>query len=315
MKKTLTVICPVYNEEEVIETFLSELRDVLDQLSASYESTILLIVDRSSDRTLEILRNRAESERSLRVLALSSRFGHQMSLLAGIDNSYSDAVIMMDSDLQHSPSLIPEMVNKFEMGYDIVYTIREDSPEIGFFKRLSSKLFYRMINLISQVPINESAADFRLVSRRVAEIFQKQIRERNQFLRGLFNWVGFKSIGISFQSRTRPAGKSKYSLGRMVSFALHGMISFSKRPLQAAVLFGFLFAGFGLLNAFVTFLQFFFYRSLPSGWTTLTILISMFSGVQLIFLGIIGEYVSAIFDEVKARPHYIIEEKVNFPDE
>ncbi len=315
MKKTLTVICPVYNEEEVIESFLCELHDALDRISAYYDSTILLVVDRSSDRTLEILRKRAERERSLRILALSSRFGHQMSLLAGIDNSSSDAVIMMDSDLQHPPSLIPEMLRKFEMGYDIVYTVREDSSEIGFFKRLSSKLFYRTINLISQVPINESAADFRLVSRRVTDVFRRQIRERNQFLRGLFNWVGFKSIGVSFQSRTRPAGKSKYSLSRMVCFGLHGMISFSKKPLEAAVLVGFLFAGFALFNAFVTFVQYFIYRSLPSGWTTLTMLISMFSGVQLIFLGIIGQYIGAIFDEVKARPHYIIEDKVNFPEE
>jgi dolichol-phosphate mannosyltransferase len=141
------------------------------------------------------------------------------------------------------------------------------------------------------------------------------MRERNQFLRGLFSWVGFKSIGVSFRSNPRVSGRSKYSFGRMVRFGLHGIISFSKRPLQAAVVVGFLFAGFGLLNAAITFFQYFYYRSLPSGWTTLTMLISVFSGVQLIFLGIIGEYIGAIFDEVKARPHYIVEEKVNFPDE
>jgi polyisoprenyl-phosphate glycosyltransferase len=238
-----------------------------------------------------------------------------MSLLAGIDHCKSDALIMMDSDLQHPPTLIPEMLKEFEKGYDIVYTIRKDRTEIGFGKRITSRLFYRMINRISEIPISESAADFRLISRRVVETFQKKIRERNQFLRGLFNWVGFKSTGIQFQVGMRRAGKSKYSLGRMMRFGMQGVVSFSKKPLQATIILGFIFATFGLLHAIVMFVLYFFYASLPSGWTTLTILISMFSGVQLISLGIIGEYIGAIFDEVKGRPHYIIQESINIDDE
>ena len=312
MKPTLTVICPVYNEEEVIVSFYEVLHEVTAGLSDRYESNILFVVDRCTDRTLDILKAIATRDRSVQILALSSRFGHQMSLLAGIDHCHSDAVIMMDGDLQHPPSLIPVLLEKFEKGFDIVYTTRQDPPEIGFFKRLSSKLFYRTLNRISQIPIKESAADFRLVSRRVAEIFQKQIRERNQFLRGLFSWIGFRSVEVPFRAGTRLAGKSKYSFGRMVRFGTQGIVAFSKKPLQAAVIVGFIFAAIGLVNALITFVQFFATRSLPSGWTTLTILISMFSGVQLIFLGIIGEYIGAIFDEVKGRPHYIVEEKVNF---
>jgi len=310
--KTLTVICPVYNEEEVIGDFYSELKQVLISIEDRYETSILFVVDPSTDGTVLVLRRIAQSDSSVHIIILSARFGHQMALVAGMDHCDSDAVIMMDSDLQHPPALIPDMLDQFENGYDIVYTLREDTAEINFFKRFSSKLFYRLINRISSVPINESAADFRLVSRRVIEVFQHQITERNQFLRGLFGWVGFKSIGIRFHVRRRGAGKSKYSIGRMIRFGINGVVSFSKSPLQAATMMGFIFAAFGFLYAFLTVIQYFSFGSFPSGWATIIILVSIFSGTQLIFLGIIGEYIGAIFDEVKSRPHYIIDEKVNF---
>ncbi len=310
--KTLTVISPVYNEEEVIGLFYQETRKILQGLSARYCSDILFVVDKSSDSTLDILREIATSDVNVRVISMSGRFGHQMALLAGIDHCDSDAVIMLDSDLQHPPDLIPVMLDKFEHGYDVVYTLREDTPDISRFKRVTSKLFYRVVNSISSVPINENAADFRLISRRVAEVFQKQIRERNLFLRGFFGWIGFPSIGIPFKVNKRVAGKSKYSLSRMIRFGLSGVLSFSKSPLQAASIFGFIFAGLGFLFAIVTVTQFIFSGEFPSGWTTLVVLVSIFSGIQLLCLGIIGEYIGAIFDEVKARPHYIIEETVNF---
>jgi glycosyltransferase involved in cell wall biosynthesis len=312
--KTLTVICPVYNEEKVISVFYQELTRVLTTLTAKYASSILFVVDRCTDRTLEVLRSIAIEDSSVRVLALSSRFGHQHSLLAGIDHSDADVVIMLDSDLQHPPALLPQMLAAYEAGYDVVYTFREDTNEIAALKRLSSRLFYRLLNSISEIPINASAADFRLMSRRVVKVFQEQIRERNLFLRGLVGWVGFKSLGISFQVEQRRAGKTKYSLGRMIRFGIDGIVSFSKRPLQAAIIVGVAFALFGLLYAVITLVQFFYLKSLPSGWTTLTILISMFSGIQLVFLGIIGEYIGAIFDEVKHRPHYLVDEKINFRD-
>lgn len=312
MIKTLTVISPVYNEEEVIEIFYTELSRILEGVSTLYDYKILFVVDRSRDATFEILKSIAEKDKSVRILLLSSRFGHQMSLLAGIDHSKSDVIIMLDSDLQHPPELIPKMLIKYEQGYDIVYMIREDSLEIGFLKRITSKLFYKFINRISQIPINESAADFRLISHRVAEVFRKQIRERNQFLRGLFSWVGFRSIGIKFHVRKRRAGKSKYSISRMIQFGLEGVVSFSKKPLKAAIYVGLSFAILSFAFAFISLIQYFIYASLPSGWTTIVMLISISSGVQLIFLGIVGEYLGAIFDEVKARPHYIIEEKINF---
>jgi dolichol-phosphate mannosyltransferase len=310
--QTLTVICPVYNEEEVIEAFYAELKHVLAGIADRYTSSVIFVVDPGTDQTVAVLRQIARSDPAVQMIVFSTRFGHQMALVAGMDHCDADAVVMMDSDLQHPPALITDMLREFENGYDIVYTLREDTPEINIFKRTSSKLFYRLINRISSVPINESAADFRLVSRRVVEVFQHQITERNQFLRGLFGWVGFKSIGIPFRVRKRGAGKSKYSIRRMARFGMSGVVSFSKSPLQAATMFGFIFALFGFFYAFLTAAQYFVFGSFPSGWATIIILISIFSGTQLIFLGIIGEYIGAIFDEVKARPPYIIDEKVNF---
>ncbi len=312
-RKTFTMICPVYNEEAVIATFYAELKAVLDSVRDRYESTILFVVDRCKDRTLDVLKGIAANDPAVRVLYLSSRFGHQMSLLAGIDHCDTDADIvgMMDSDLQHPPELIPKLLATFEQGYDIVYTVREDSPDVGWVKQITSKLFYKVINKISQVPINESAADFRLISRRVATVFRTQIRERNQFVRGLMSWVGFNSVGVPFQVRARTMGRSHYTVGRLVRFGIEGTVSFSKAPLLASIVVGFAFALFGFAIALVTVVQYFMHLALPSGWTTLVTIISIFSGVQLIFLGIIGQYVAAIFDEVKARPHYLVDEKIN----
>lgn len=309
--KTLTVICPVYNEEAVIELFYEELKTVLNALKEDYACTILFVMDQGTDGTLDILRSISESDERVQVLAMSGRFGHQMSLLAGIDHCQSDVAIMMDSDLQHPPALIPTLLAKYEQGHDVVYTHREDNPDIGVVKQSVSRLFYRFINLISDIPIRESSADFRLVSRRVLRIFQTEIRERNQFLRGLFGWIGFNSAVVSFRVQDRRAGQSKYSLARLVRFGADGVVSFSKKPLQAAILVGLCFAGFGFVLTVLTFVQYFLYSSWPPGWATLVILMSVFSSTQLVFLGILGEYIGAIFDEVKGRPHYIVSEGLN----
>ncbi len=202
--KTLTVISPVYNEESVIEFFYQELSTVLTTLNNRYQTNILFVLDRCTDRTLSILKGIAADDQAVQILALSGRFGHQMALLAGIDHCNSDVIVMMDCDLQHPPALIPAMLEKYEQGYDIIYTLREDAPDSGLFKQFSSRLFYRLVNWISDIPISESAADFRLISRTVAQVFQHQIRERNQFMRGLFSWVGFESIGVRFRARKAP---------------------------------------------------------------------------------------------------------------
>lgn len=311
--RTLTVVCPVHNEQEVVAAFHAELRRVLDRLAGRWASTVLLVDDGSTDSSREVLRRIAEADRAARVVALSAHFGQQAALLAGLDHSDSDAVVMMDADLQHPPALIPALLDAFEQGADVVFTIREDSPEVPVWKRVSSRWFYRMVNSISDTPINENAADFRLVSRRVVEVFRGRLRERNQFLRGLFGWVGFPTAFVRFRVSARPAGRTKYSVRRMLRFAVDGVVSFSKTPLQAAVYVGVAFGALGLLSASVTLFRYLVDRSFPSGWTMAVTLLSIFSGIQLVFLGILGEYVGAIFDEVKARPHYLVEERINFP--
>ena len=310
--RKLSVISPVFNEEDVIEEFHQTLAAEIDSLSGKYEAEMIYVVDSCPDRSLEILRGIAQKDRRVKVIALSSRFGHQMSLVAGIDHAYGDAVIMLDSDLQHPPSLIRDMLTEFEKGNDVVFTIRSDPPRTGLFKKVSSRLYYRIINRLSQIPILENAADFRLISARVARVFQTEIRERNQFVRGLVSWVGFKRVGIQFTAQPRSAGRTKYSLSRLLRVGIYGIVSFSKKPLQAAILVGFALALCGFLVALYSLFDYFRRANLPSGWTTLVMLISGFSGIQLIFLGIIGEYIGAIFDEVKARPLYIVQEKLNF---
>lgn len=309
--KTLTVVAPVYNEAPVIEAFYAEVKQVLLGLEPAYRSRILFVVERSSDATLSIVKRIAAADDSVQVLALSSRFGHQMALLAGIDHAEGDAVVMLDSDLQHPPELIPELVREFENGSDIVHTLRLDGPGVNWFKRTSSRLFYRMFNRIADVPINESAADFRLISRRVADVFRYEIRERNQFLRGLFGWVGFRSAAVTFRARRRAAGETKYSTRRMVRLGIDGVVSFSKGPLQAATIIGFLFAAFGFALAFLTVVQYLNGTKFAAGNATLFVIISIFSGTQLICIGILGEYLGAIFDEVKRRPHYLVDEAIN----
>ncbi|MDO8594563.1 MAG: glycosyltransferase family 2 protein [bacterium] len=309
--RTLTVIAPVYNEEEVIRDFYHELKNTLDGISA-YQSNILFVIGRGSDRTFPIVKELAAADTSLQVLYLSSRFGHQMQLLAGIDHANSDVVIMMDSDLQHPPALIPKLLAEFEKGNEVVYTVREKTDDQGFFRKLASDVFYRFLNMVSDVRISGNAADFRLISRKVAEVLRKEIRERNLFLRGIVPWLGFNQAAIPFVARPRPAGKSKYPLSRLIAFGLSGVVSFSRKPLRVATFVGLLFAFFGFLYAVFTVIQFLFLKTLPNGYATLVVLLSVFGGFQLIFLGVIGEYVGAIFDEVKKRPHYIVDERINF---
>jgi polyisoprenyl-phosphate glycosyltransferase len=312
-RPSIAVVAPVFDEEEVVEDFYRAVKAVLASLADRYDASILFVNDGSSDRTLDILERIARADPVVRLVSLSRRFGHQAALLAGIDHADADVVVTLDSDLQHPPELIPLLLQKFEEGYEVVYTRRQNDEEAGFLKRVTARLFYRLVNVISDVPILENAADFRLFSRRVATLFQTEIRERNQFLRGLFMWVGFRRTDVPFEARPRRAGRSKYSFGRMLQFATHGLLSFSRRPLQAAIYLGVAFALLGFASAALT-LVLYFARGAwpwPPGWATLAILIPTFSGIQLIFLGILGQYIGAIFDEVKGRPPYIVDRTVN----
>lgn len=307
--KKINIITPVYNESEVISDFHSELSKVVGSLKHRYFFEIIYILDKSTDNTLEILKNICSGSKNVKLVVLARRFGHQMSLVAGMDKCTGDAVIMLDSDLEHPPRAIPQLLEKFEQGYDVVHTRRVYSKEVPFLKRLTSKLFYQMLGRISYISINKDAADFRLISKRVLSIFQNNIREQNQFLRGLFSWVGFKQTEIDFISEGRKKGKSKYNLQRLFNFAIVGTISFSRTPLRVSVIAGIGLSLLSMVYGVYSLIAYIFNSKIPQGWTSLVMMLAFIGGVQLIVLGIIGEYIGSIFEEVKNRPLYIIEEE------
>ena len=309
-KLKLTVVTPVFNEEQVIGHFHARTRKVLNSLE-DVEATILFVVDRCTDDTLNVLRRVVAGDPNSKVIALSSRFGHQMSLLAGIENSLgAEAIIMMDCDLQHPPELIPELIGVFRRGFDIVYTVRCDSEEVSFLRKLAGNCFYHLLSKLSQVSIDANAADFRLISSRVARILVTGFQERNLFLRGVFSWVGFQRTSVGYIAEKRFAGQSKYSFSAMLRLAMAGILSFSTKPLHTGIFVGIAFALIAFIFLMWAVVTYFVDRAIPSGWTTLVALLLLFNGVQLIVLGIIGAYIGGVYEEVKRRPRYIIEEEI-----
>lgn len=311
MKKIkLTLVAPVYNEEAVIGLFHERTSAVLDSLEG-VEANIIYVVDRCTDNTLDVLRDIIKSDCRTTALALSSRFGHQMSLLAGIERgANADAILMMDSDLQHPPELIPKLLAHFRGGADVVYTVRKDTEDVGKLRKLAGNVFYAGLNRISEVKINPNAADFRLVSGRVANVLVNDFAERNMFLRGLFSWIGFSQVGVEYVAEKRVAGVSKYSLRIMLKLAVAGILSFSTKPLQLGIFTGIIFAGIAFLLGIVAVVNYFFDKSVPSGWTTVVTLLLLFGGVQLVVTGVMGVYIGGIYEQVRARPRYIVEEVI-----
>ncbi len=235
-----------------------------------------------------------------------------MSLLAGIENSPdAEAIIMMDSDLQHPPELIPELLANFRRGFDVVYTVRRDIEDGSFLRKLAGNSFYHLLSKLSQVSINANAADFRLISCRVARILVTGFQERNMFLRGLFSWIGFQQTGVEYIAEKRFAGQSKYSFSEMLQLAMAGILSFSTKPLHTGIFVGIAFALIAFIFLIWAVASYFVDRSIPSGWTTLAVLFLLFNGVQLIVLGIMGAYIGGVYEEVKGRPRYIIEEEIS----
>lgn len=311
-KKQLTVITPVFNEQDVIGLFYKKTREVLDGLEHKYRTRLLFVVDRCTDETLDVLRKIAVNDIKVQVLTMSSRFGHQMSLLAGIDAAVeADVIVMLDSDLQHPPELIPELIKKYELGNDIVYTVRKNTEDSGFLRKRMGFVFYRLLGYLTDIPINSNAADFRLISQKVALLLRNDIRERNMFLRGIFSWIGFNQASIEYVAARRAAGRSKYTLPRMISLGVSGILSFSTKPLQLSIFFGVGLSALSFIIGIFTLISYFLDSSIPSGWTTIVMLLLLFSGAQLIFMGILGTYIGGIYQEVKARPHYIIDETIN----
>lgn len=298
---------PVYNEEDGIAQFNQELWNVLYPLTGDYIFEVIYVVDKSKDNTLEKLMTISDDNEAIRIIALSRRFGHQMSLVAGLDECTGIAAIMMDCDLEHPPQLIPVLLKCFEEGFDVVNTNRIYNQKISIYKKFSSALYYRVLYKLAGEELGENSADFRLVSRNVINVFKNSIREHNQYLRGLFHWVGFNQTTVSFTSGQRVRGVSKYTISKLINFAGQGIISFSKIPLKMSIGVGVIIALASIIYGIYAVLGYFLIGHLPPGWSSTITLIGITSGFQLIVMGIIGMYIGAIFDETKNRPLYVIE--------
>jgi dolichol-phosphate mannosyltransferase len=305
----VSVVCPAYEEEEVLPRFHAELIAVLDGLGAEYECEVVYADDGSRDGTLNLLRRMAAADRRVRFVSLSRNFGHQAALTAGLEQARGDVVIMMDSDLQQPPALIPTLLAKWREGHEIVLTVRdEDDLSLSLFKRFTSRAFYKVMNWLSDTELHATAADFRLMGRRSLDALLR-LHETHRFLRGMVTWLGFPTAVVPYRNGRRGAGVSKYSLRRMVKLATDGVLSFSKVPLRLAMVLGAVALVAGkvylagvLLGAGL--------GSPPGDWGAVFALTALLllDGCLLLCLGIVGEYVGRIYEQVKGRPTYLIKE-------
>jgi dolichol-phosphate mannosyltransferase len=300
--KLISIVIPAYNESENIPKTVPAILNLIKSLPYRFE--IIMVADGCTDNTLDKIQELILEHKNIFYIEFSRNFGHQNALKAGLDHANGDCVISLDCDLQHPPELIPEMLSKWESGYEVVYTIRKEDKKLPISKRFSSRLFYNTINRLSDVEIESGSADFRLLDNKVVRIM-KNFHENEPFLRGLIKWIGFKQFSIEYFPKQRTLGKSKYSLKRMISFALQGVTSFSVRPLYGAIYLGFTFTMLSIL--YLPYVLHAFHNGKEvSGWASIIMTIVFFGGLQLTILGIIGIYVGKMFIQVKERPNYII---------
>lgn len=305
--KKISFVVPVFNEEENIHEFHRRLTQVMAPLPYDYE--ILFIDDGSKDRTSQLIRELAEKDPHVQGYVFARNFGHQLALTCGLDQSTGDAVISMDGDLQHPPEMVPALLEKWEAGYEIVQTVRKATEDATWFKNITSRLYYKLINSMSEVRVTPGGSDFRLMDRKAVDALNR-FRERARFIRGMVNNLGFRYTTLEFVAPPRFAGHSKFNLRKMLRFALDGITAFSRVPLRLALYVGCI-AGLGsiLLIGHVIYVKYVVQDAVP-GWTTLAAAEFFLGGVELIGIGIVGEYVGRIFDEVKQRPLYIIREHI-----
>ena len=308
-KPDLSIVVPVNNEEGNVKKLYSRLIAVLKPLNLSFE--IIFVDDGSCDNSLNLLLELNQQDSKVKVISLSRNFGHMLALSAGLDSAAGRAVITMDGDLQHPPELIPQLVAKWQAGAEVVNTVRKETKGAGVAKNITAKLFYWLMNKIGKINLQESAADYRLLDEKVVATL-KSIKERSRFLRGLISWVGFRQEFIPYQAEERLYGKTKYSFWRMFSFAVDGITSFSAFPLRLSAYLGLIIAFFSFIYILYAIYVRFFTEQALAGWASVLIAVLFIGGVQLIFLGIIGEYLSRVYDETKERPLYIVSQKIGF---
>ena len=310
-KELLSVVVPVFNEQDNIHPLIQELRRVIDTIDIDYE--LVFVNDGSHDNTLNILVGCAMQDRQIKVVSFTRNFGHQKAVMAGLDSCHGVCAVIIDADLQDPPALILDFVAKWREGFHIVFGQRIKRKGESILKKLTASMFYRLLKMMTNIQIPVDTGDFRLIDRQVINTLC-QMPEKEKFLRGLIAWTGYKSVGVPFVREKRLAGVTKYNYRKMMKFALTGITSFSNVPLSFATFLGY----FSSLIAFVVLLYslyiHFFTNSSVTGWTSTIIVILFLGGIQLIVLGIIGQYIGFINEEVKKRPPYLVEKKYNLEE-
>jgi polyisoprenyl-phosphate glycosyltransferase len=312
MEELISIVVPMYFEEEVAGECYNRLRTVMENNIINYE--FIFVNDGSTDGTAEILKGIAECDHRAKIVNFARNFGHQTAVTAGIDFAKGDAIVIIDADLQDPPEIIPKLLDKWREGYEVVYAKRKNRSGETFFKLLTAKYFYRFLNYMSDIEIPKDTGDFRIIDRKVADVF-KNMTERNRFVRGMFSWVGFRQTYIEYERDERFAGETKYPLKKMIKFASDGIIAFSTKPLRFVMTLGFISVLISLFVLFYTIIVKLFGKEVQAGWASIMVAITFFSGIQLLSIGIVGQYIARIYDESKNRPIYIVRETVNLQEE
>lgn len=313
MQELISIVVPMYFEEEVAEECYRRLTLAAVENNLKYE--LIFVNDGSTDRTLEILERLARKDKHVKIISFSRNFGHQIAVTAGINRAKGDAVVVIDADLQDPPELIPRMVMLWKNGYDVVYAKRRKREGETWFKLVTAKLFYRILNRLTNVKVPFDTGDFRLIDRKVVDALNK-MPEQNRFVRGMVSWAGFRQIPVEYDRNERYAGETKYPLKKMIKFALDGIFSFSSKPLK-------LVEYMGVLTVFTALCIFVFLAvgsilgkaTLFTGWTSIMTMLTFLGGVQLLSIGVIGEYVVRTYDESRSRPLYIVDREINMDEQ
>lgn len=306
MKKSITILIPAYNEEEVLDALYARLTALADSVK-NYRFEFLFVNDGSRDRTLEIIKSFAETDDRISYINLSRNFGKEIAMCAGIDHANNDALVIIDADLQDPPELIPDMIKIWEDGYDDVYARRTKRLGESWFKRLTSKYFYEVLQRTTSIPIQRDTGDFRLLDRRCVDAL-KQIRETERYTKGFFSWIGYRKKEISYVRDPRAAGQTKWNYLKLVNLAVDGIVSFTTAPLRISTILGLVVSFSAFIYIIFVVIRTLIHGTDLAGYPSMMAVILFLGGVQLLSLGIIGEYVGRIFNETKRRPLYLVEE-------
>lgn len=307
---TYSIVIPIFNEEKTIPELYRRLTDVMNGLEKNYE--IIFVDDGSKDLSLDLIQSFSTKDRHVKCVSLSRNFGHQIAISAGIRFSNGRATILMDGDLQDPPEIIPSLVKKWEQGFEVVYAIRKKRKE-NILKRFFYKLFYLILRKLTYIEIPLDTGDFSLIDKRVVDLLNS-MPEKNRFIRGIRAWIGLKQIGVEYEREPRFAGTPKYSLRKLIALALDGIVSFSYWPLKLATKAGFFISIASFLGGLFYFIYWLVRGDAPKGFTTLAILILLLAGIQFIMIGIMGEYIGRIHEEVKNRPLFIAKKLIGIED-